>query len=273
MKIAVVGKWGSGKSTVSTLLALHFAQQWKKVLAIDADYNMDMAYTLLQGDFSLTVYMNTQKKEFFQELGVESWSSWNVIVEKFSQKRYTFSLSDSFTKSIIQLSSIDPLISVITVGWLNDEIIFWESCSHSYFKPLKHYLWALDVDQESIVIIDSVAGTDMVGYGLYVGVDLLINVVEPTIPSINVSKQIQAIAEKLHIPFHTIGNKRKKPDQQEYVTLWHIYEDIGLVSTEKNPSQENVEQIGKIANDILNQKIHSSQEIIERYHHYYTFKK
>ncbi len=47
MKIAVVGKGGSGKSSVSWLLTEHILQNSnKKVLAIDADYNMDFSYLL-----------------------------------------------------------------------------------------------------------------------------------------------------------------------------------------------------------------------------------
>ena len=43
MKIAIIGKGGSGKSSISWLLTNYFSQN-KKVLAIDADYNMDLMH-------------------------------------------------------------------------------------------------------------------------------------------------------------------------------------------------------------------------------------
>lgn len=272
MKIAVVGKGGSGKSTVSTLLTLHFAQRWKKVLAIDADYNMDMAHHLLQGDFSNTIYMNTQKSDFFHTLGITPWSAGNDIVQALDDKKYTFPSKDFFTDMITQKTLFEK-IELITLWWLNDEIIWWEACSHSYYKSLKHYLGWLEMAEDSLVIIDSVAWTDMVGYGLYVGVDALINVVEDTHPSINVSKQIQHIAEKLQIPFYTIGNKRKVWKDQQYASLGYLYEDIWLIGSEKILSSENNQQIQTIIDNLLQLKKHSSSEILERYRYYYSLKK
>jgi energy-coupling factor transporter ATP-binding protein EcfA2 len=46
MIIGIVGKGGSGKSTVATMLARELHRDGNHVLAIDADHNMDMAYTL-----------------------------------------------------------------------------------------------------------------------------------------------------------------------------------------------------------------------------------
>lgn len=44
MKIAFVGKGGSGKSTVTWLFASHLAKNSSAVLAIDADYNLDLLH-------------------------------------------------------------------------------------------------------------------------------------------------------------------------------------------------------------------------------------
>ena len=46
MKIAIVGKGGVGKTTISGTLSRIFAQQGKKVLAIDADPNPNLSTVL-----------------------------------------------------------------------------------------------------------------------------------------------------------------------------------------------------------------------------------
>lgn len=46
MKIGFVGKGGSGKSTLSTLFVKYLEGQNKTVLAVDADYNMDLTNNL-----------------------------------------------------------------------------------------------------------------------------------------------------------------------------------------------------------------------------------
>lgn len=51
MKIAVVGKGGAGKSSISRLLTKYLLHQRKKVCAIDSDHNMDFI-DLLGYDFN-----------------------------------------------------------------------------------------------------------------------------------------------------------------------------------------------------------------------------
>ena len=46
MKIGFVGKGGSGKSTLSTLFVKYLESQGNKIIAIDADYNMDLTNNL-----------------------------------------------------------------------------------------------------------------------------------------------------------------------------------------------------------------------------------
>ncbi len=50
MKIAVCGKGGSGKSTISGALARHLARQGHKVVAMDADPNPNLGISLGVGD-------------------------------------------------------------------------------------------------------------------------------------------------------------------------------------------------------------------------------
>ena len=46
MKLGVVGKGGVGKTTLSSLIAREYAEQGRKVLAIDTDSNPNLAISL-----------------------------------------------------------------------------------------------------------------------------------------------------------------------------------------------------------------------------------
>jgi CO dehydrogenase maturation factor len=50
MKIAVVGKGGSGKTTASAVLARSFARQGHKVVGLDCDTNPNLGLSLGVGD-------------------------------------------------------------------------------------------------------------------------------------------------------------------------------------------------------------------------------
>ena len=46
MKLGVVGKGGTGKTTISALVAQAYAEQGKRVLAVDTDSNPNLALSL-----------------------------------------------------------------------------------------------------------------------------------------------------------------------------------------------------------------------------------
>lgn len=69
MKIAFVGKGGSGKSSVSWLAVKTLESMGSTVLAIDADHNMDLTSNLgLNPD--TTPFMHTTERAFMETIGM-----------------------------------------------------------------------------------------------------------------------------------------------------------------------------------------------------------
>jgi CO dehydrogenase nickel-insertion accessory protein CooC1 len=124
----------------------------------------------------------------------------------------TFSLEDDYTKSIA--TPISKNCNLINIGLGSPDVLFTSTCAHGLSGPLKYYLGLLD-EKDAWVVIDSVAGADMLNYGLYAGIDAVVGIVEPHRNSIKVFEQIQDICRKTMIPCYAIMNR---PADNEFYT-------------------------------------------------------
>lgn len=202
MKIAFVGKGGSGKSSVSWLAIKTLENTGKHVLGIDADHNMDLTSNL-GIDPSVTPLMHTTEKEFMEKMSVCNDKNCSHTTLDANHLP-TFTIDDDYTKSITY--PVSNNIDLINIGLGSPDILFTSVCSHGLSGPLKYYLGLLDA-KDSWVVIDSVAGADMLNYGLYAGIDAVIGVVEPHRNSIKVFEQIKEICRKTMIPCYAAINK------------------------------------------------------------------
>lgn len=205
MKIAFVGKGGSGKSSVSWLAVKTIEGMGFSVLAIDADHNMDLTSNLGL-DPETTPLMHKTEREFMEHVGVVEEGKVSGVLSKDRASLPTFTLmpQDSYTSSIA--TKVTDSISLINIGLGAPDVMFSGKCAHGLSGPLKYYLGLLD-EKDNYVVIDSVAGADMLNYGLYAGIDAVIGVVEPHRNSVKVFEQIQDICRKSLIPCFAVVNK------------------------------------------------------------------
>ncbi len=233
MKIAFVGKGGSGKSSMSWLAVRTLEDMGSIVLAIDADHNMDLTGNLgLNPD--TTPLMHKTEKEFMEHVGVIEEGRVSSVLHKDPHTLPTFTShpQDTYTASIT--TKVSDTVSLINIGLGAPDVMFSGKCAHGLSGPLKYYLGLLD-EREDFVVIDSVAGADMLNYGLYAGIDAVIGVVEPHRNSVKVFEQIQDICRKSLIPCFAVVNKPTDND---------FYKDFVSKNTDKIlgeiPFDENV---------------------------------
>lgn len=81
MRVAVVGKGGSGKTTTSAILARTLARQGRRVVALDCDTNPNLGISLGVGDGETErlVAMREQLDEGEQEHA----PSWDELIDRF----------------------------------------------------------------------------------------------------------------------------------------------------------------------------------------------
>lgn len=81
MKVAVVGKGGSGKTTVSAVLARSLGRRGIPVVALDCDTNPNLGISLGVGD--LETERLTAMRDAVDDGELDHVSSWDQIVDRF----------------------------------------------------------------------------------------------------------------------------------------------------------------------------------------------
>lgn len=263
MRIAICGKGGSGKSTVSWLLAKHLAQS-APVLAIDADYNMDLAHNLGWTEEAGGRFISQAEGDFYQYLNLTEKDFYVDLPTKTDLKSFTFQPNDTFTQSLVQPAGDN--VSLMIAGPTHPNLLYGHRCSHAYVSSLKYYLPLLQTDCP--VIIDSVAGTDMVSYGMYLGVDAVVVVVEPTANSMGVFRQISDITDEFGIPAFAVMNKvvQGRPAAETFVVrhksqiLAEIPADVSLMEMDWNQISASVKQAAaSLASSLTGKKFDPAQ--------------
>ena len=205
MKIAFLGKGGSGKSTMATAFVRALRTRGVRVLAIDADHNMDLSYNL-GADPSL--FLGDDPERIKEYIGSSRSTTYLDVLEDAGNRGVTFTLTppDRYTASVSV--KLENGLRLMTAGPHTDRVRSQEACSHSLAAPLKVYLPLLRLKPGEAVVIDERAGTDPVATGILAGIDLAVIVREPTPNSIRVTKQIKNELTLMDIAHIIIDNKR-----------------------------------------------------------------
>lgn len=203
MKIAVLGKGGSGKSTVASHLVGWFFDNGWNVLAIDADHNMDLGFNL---GVEPSNYLGDDPdaiKEYLSHQRTDTFGS--VLKSKAGEPQFSINPIDQFTDRFS--IKVKQNLRLMTAGPHTDRVRSQEACSHSLAAPLKVYLPLLKLEAKQAVIVDERAGTDPVATGILNGIDLAIVVREQTPNSQRVAEQITDELKLSGVPYLVFDNK------------------------------------------------------------------
>lgn len=222
MRIAFVGKGGSGKTTASSLFA-QYQSGSQPTLAVDADINIHMAEllanrlptkdqlisekepsetirTYLRGDNTRIQTNSHFKKSTPPGAGsnlVDITNSQDWLLNTYGQK-------------------ITDTLSLITVGSYSEEGVA-SSCYHNNLSVLENVL-SHTIDN-GVIVADMVAGTDAFASTLFSQFDMLVFVVEPTTRSIAVLEQYRRLAEHSGVAdkLFVIANKIENDDDRAFI--------------------------------------------------------
>jgi CO dehydrogenase maturation factor len=238
MKIAISGKGGVGKTTLAGVMARILAEQGKKVLAIDADPDSNLASAI------------GLPKDVLPKLSpIASMTS--LIEERTGAKKGTFG-------ALFKLNpKVDDLPDEMGVTYQGVKLLLLGCIPQGgggCFCPenvlLKNLVRHLLVQREEALIIDMEAGLEHLGRGSTGYVDALIIVVEPGQRAINTARQIKKLGEDLHIKNMMIVGNKINSDQDRQIIEENLSEFPVLGHMSFNPKVLQADREGSSPYDI-----------------------
>ncbi len=186
LKIAVSGKGGVGKTTLSALLCELFAREGK-VLAIDADPDANLGMALGFSDDALqTLTAISEDKQLLKErTGAEP----GIGGQMFTLNPEVADIPDKY---VIERGDI----RLMRMGKLTRA---GGGCTCSENALLKHLLRHLVLQRHETVIVDMEAGLEHLGRGTAEGVDAFLVVVEPGQRSVETAREVFRMANELGV--------------------------------------------------------------------------
>jgi CO dehydrogenase maturation factor len=219
MKIAFVGKGGSGKTTLSALFCRHLSALGLPVLAIDADINQHLGGALGLDDGAIAVPMGEHLGEIKNYLRGDNprVPSADVMVKTTPPGAGSRLLSLSGDNPIWSRFGVDVGGTRLLVTGAFTEKDLGVACFHSKTAVVELLLNHLVDGACEYVVVDMTAGADAFASGLFTRFDRTFLVCEPTRKAVGVLQQYREYSADFGVALSVIGNKVTDPADVEFL--------------------------------------------------------
>ena len=217
MKLAVSGKGGVGKTTFASLMIRTLNAEGKRVLAIDADPDANLAAGLGIANSDKIVPIAQMEDLIFERTGAKPGSIGGY-----------FKLNPQ----------VDDLPDAVSVGFENIKLMRLggikkggSGCICPESALLRALVMHIVLARDEVVVMDMEAGIEHLGRATAKAVDKLIVVVEPGRRSIDTAEHIRKLAGEIglnHIA--VVGNKVRGAKDEEFLkTHLSDFEILGFL--------------------------------------------
>jgi CO dehydrogenase maturation factor len=196
MKILICGKGGSGKSTISALLAKKLMTKGYRILVVDTD----------ESNYGLSTQLGMKDPtQLMDQLGGKK-ALVGKMMTGFSSGKRSALLGESWNINEIPSECISKKdnLYLLQIGKVKH---FGEGCACPMGGLSREFLTNLKLDPKDIAIIDTEAGVEHLGRGVASGVDAILLVLDPSYESIKLSEKISEMAKEAGKSVYFILNK------------------------------------------------------------------
>ena len=206
MKIAITGKGGVGKTTLTALLAQVYADQGREVLAVDADPSPCLAGAL---GFPDDVREKLHPIAEMDDLIYERTGAKKGQVGGF------FTINPRVDDIPERFSVVNRGVRLLESGSVE---LGGAGCICPEAAILKTLFTHLLFREDDVLLLDMYAGVEHLGRATVDFVDAMIVVVEPTRRSLGTASQIKKLANDIGLKrLYLVGNKVRNEDEQTFL--------------------------------------------------------
>jgi CO dehydrogenase maturation factor len=225
MKIAFVGKGGSGKTTLSSLFVRHLATTGSPVVAVDADINQHLGPALGLTD---TEARNlpamgdhlTLIKDYLRGANPRIASAQTMIKttppgegSRLLRVREDNPVYEACARPV----ELDGGAVRLMVTGPFTEADLGVACYHSKTGAVELCLNHLVDGPDEYVVVDMTAGSDSFASGMFTRFDITFLVAEPTRKGISVYRQYKEYARDFGVTLKVVGNKVQGQDDIDFL--------------------------------------------------------
>ena len=204
MKVAITGKGGVGKTTLSSTLARLYAEEGRTVLAadVDPDANLGLALGLSQEEVDSIVPISKMRTLVEERTGA------NEANKFFKLNPYVADIPEKFAKDCGGVKLL--VMGTVDVGGTG--------CVCPEHVMLKAILSALTYRKDDVVIMDMEAGLEHLGRGTAANMDQFIVVIEPGARSVQTYRNVKRLASDLGVKkVRVVANKLRDEKDEDFI--------------------------------------------------------
>jgi len=208
LKLAIAGKGGVGKTLVAATLSRLFARDGFRVLAVDADPAMNLAYAIgIPADVASKLIPIADNEKLIEEkTGAKPGGSFGTI----------FSLTPSVDDIAERVGILGPDgARLLVMGTVRSG---GSGCLCPANALLRALIAHITLERKDVVVMDMEAGLEHFGRGTVRGIDALVAVVESSAQSIYTCKRIKELSSDIGVrEVLAVANKVSSVEERRFV--------------------------------------------------------